>query len=82
MHRHVGRPCTEWGYRGDSLERAWRHPVALLENGDDGRSNEKMVDEIFSPEKVVAALDVFAVKLLRRARVPGVGDSTERRAPL
>ena len=28
------------------MERARRRPVALLENGDDGRSNEKMVDEV------------------------------------
>ena len=44
---HVGRPCTEWGDRGDRMERARRRPVALPGNGDDGRSIEKKVDEVF-----------------------------------
>ena len=44
---HVGRPCTEWVDRGDRMERARRRPVALPGNGDDGRSIEKKVDEVF-----------------------------------
>ena len=47
---HVDRPCTEWGDRDDRMERARRRPVALPGNGDDGddgRSIEKKVDEVF-----------------------------------
>ena len=44
---HVDRPCTEWVDRDDRMERARRRPVALPGNGDDGRSIEKKVDEVF-----------------------------------